>query len=112
MSALIKTTPCESCEDRKTLRSYDWEQPDEVICAQSGTDVFECDRVRDAGKLEDIAASFAHQLTEVSDEGMRRELAEAICDAFSNALYDLGGADIAVVEFLRLAGLAGERVAS
>ena len=114
MSALLKSEPCDYCEHRRTIGrvtpvSID---PPDVVCACSPSGDFDCDRMREAGKLGDIAASFAHQLTEVDDLDVRRELAEAVCDAFSNALNDLGGSDIDAIEFLRRAGLAGEQVAA
>jgi len=106
MSALLKTECCDGCEQFKRIRSLDYYCPDEAVCALTGTDDFDCAAVRFAGKLADIAASFAHQLTEVDDLIVRREIAMGVADAFANGLYVRGdGAEFDAEEFLTAAGV-------
>lgn len=88
MSALIRRDPCELCEDRKTIRSCDWYQPDEQVCAVSGTDIFECDRTQIVERLADVAEKVASAVALIDDQVMRREVAEATADGFANALYE------------------------
>jgi hypothetical protein len=85
---LIRRDPCELCEDRKTVRSLDYYQPDEVICLVNGTDVFECDRTQIVERLADVAEKVAASLATIDDEVMRKEVAESTADGFSNALYE------------------------
>ncbi len=85
---LIRRDSCESCDQRETVRSHDYYQPDETVCGLTGTDDFDCERVQSVEKLVAVAEKVAAVIATIDDTVMRKEVAASTSDGLANALYE------------------------